>query len=99
VTAIEDGAAVLDVLTIAELMDRWRGGVSRGTLANWRCRGEGPPWRKIGSVVLYPLAGIIEYERSRTVDGGGRWWKPSTPPSPRPAPRRSPAPAIVDPFS
>ena len=60
-------------LTIDELLARWRYGVSRGTLANWRSKGSGPPWRKIGATILYPLAGVEAYERDRTA--GGRWWK------------------------
>lgn len=78
-------------LTITELIARWRDGVTRGTLANWRSKGLGPPWRKIGSQVLYPVDGVAEYERQRTRDG--RWWKPGKPPK-RPAPVED-----IDPFS
>ncbi len=67
----EDGTDA--ALTIDALLARWRYGVSRGTLANWRSKGSGPPWRKIGATILYPLAGIEAYERDRTA--GGRWWK------------------------
>jgi hypothetical protein len=63
-------------LTIDELIARWRSGVSKGTLANWRSKGLGPPWKRpTRRLILYPLAGVIAYEAQRTEDG--RWWKPS----------------------
>ena len=81
-------------LTIDELLARWRYGVSRGTLANWRSKGSGPRWRKIGATILYPLAGIEAYERDRTA--GGRWWKAvrltaliEPAPAPKPKPRKT----------
>ena len=63
-------------LTIAELISRWRGGVSRGTLANWRSSGVGPRWKKIGATILYPLAEVEAYERGRTIEGDTKWFKP-----------------------
>lgn len=36
-----------------------------GTLGNWRYRGEGPPFRKIGGRVLYPVPEFRNWERSR----------------------------------
>ena len=50
----------LKFLRPGDLADRW--GVSPGTLANWRVRGEGPTFIKIGGMVRYALADVIEHE-------------------------------------
>lgn len=55
-------------LTTAEVLERFRGMLSDKTLANWRARGEGPPYMKAGGRVLYPLASLIEWENKRTKD-------------------------------
>lgn len=34
-----------------------------GTLANWRVRGQGPRFIKVGRKVLYPVAEIEAWER------------------------------------
>ncbi|MDZ7895449.1 MAG: DNA-binding protein [Sphingobium sp.] len=39
------------LLTEADLAARW--GVARKTLANQRCRGDGPPFIKLGRLVRY----------------------------------------------
>jgi predicted site-specific integrase-resolvase len=52
-------------LTPVEVADRLR--VSVGTLANWRCRGEGPKFAKFGSRVLYPLSEVERYEKRQVV--------------------------------
>ena len=36
------------------------------TLANWRCDGRGPPFRKIGGRVRYALDDLERWMRSRT---------------------------------
>ena len=39
-------------------------GLSRTTLASQRCRGEGPPWFKVGArAVRYTRRGCFEYRR------------------------------------
>lgn len=43
-----------------DLAERW--GVSTGTLSNWRTRGEGPAYVKLGAAVRYALADIEQYE-------------------------------------
>lgn len=48
-------------LTTEELAKRWR--MSEKTLANWRCNNNGPDYIKVGSRVLYPLAGVLQFER------------------------------------
>ncbi|MEO1305191.1 MAG: helix-turn-helix domain-containing protein [Pseudomonadota bacterium] len=35
--------------------------VSPGTLANWRCKGTGPKWRKHGGTVVYTEEEIERY--------------------------------------
>jgi hypothetical protein len=55
-------------LTTSEVIERFRGMISDKTLANWRTRGEGPPFMKAGGRVLYPLAALIEWENKRTTD-------------------------------
>lgn len=39
--------------------------VKEGTLQNWRSRGEGPPFVKIGSRVFYEAEAVREWVRSR----------------------------------
>lgn len=55
-----------EYITPSELEQRWRGTISLGTLANWRAKGDGPAFRKIGGRVLYLLASVEHYERRRT---------------------------------
>lgn len=55
-------------LTPDELSARFRGEISTRTLANWRCLGTGPRFTKIGGRVLYPLAEVLVWENSRTVN-------------------------------
>lgn len=53
-------------LTPAEVSERYRGKITTGTLANWRCNGDGPPFTKTGGVILYPLVDLLEWEKNRT---------------------------------
>jgi hypothetical protein len=47
-------------------------GVARMTLANWRCQGRGPSYRKIGRSIFYPLAELLEWrDRHRVTPGDG----------------------------
>lgn len=41
-------------------------GFAEGTLANWRSRGEGPPFRKVGRMIRYSAE-----ELDRFIDSGG----------------------------
>lgn len=52
-----------EFLTVDELVDRWGGARKRQTLANWRTRGEGPKFLRVGRTVVYPLADLREWER------------------------------------
>ena len=56
-----------DSPTIDELVERWKGLIKRQTLANWRSKGQGPSYQKIGGRVLYPLSEIERYERERLI--------------------------------
>lgn len=48
-------------LTAKEAAERLR--VNNGTLSNWRVRGDGPRYIKLGRKVLYPLAEIEAFEQ------------------------------------
>lgn len=53
-------------LTPDEVTERYRGGVSVGTLRNWRAMKIGPSFVKIGKAVLYPLDELEAWdERNR----------------------------------
>ena len=55
-------AQTAEYLTPAQLVLRWDGAVTTGTLANWRSKGEGPAYSKFGSRVRYPIAKVIAWE-------------------------------------
>lgn len=53
-------------LTPEEVTERYRGGVSVGTLRNWRAMKIGPSFVKIGKAVLYPIEELEAWdERNR----------------------------------
>lgn len=52
-----------EFLTPDELVARWGGTVGKGTLANWRAKGKGPAYVKIGGRVVYPLDKVAEWEQ------------------------------------
>jgi hypothetical protein len=49
-------------LTVDDVVKRWGGVVTRGTLANWRCKRVGPPFVKLRARVVYPMEGLLEWE-------------------------------------
>lgn len=53
-------------LTPAQLVDRWNGAVTTGTLSNWRSKGIGPSFVKFGRSIRYPLQSVLAYEAGRT---------------------------------
>lgn len=59
-----EGAAFL---TPEEVVDRYRGEISVGTLRNWRAMRIGPDYVKVGKSVLYPLEKLIEWDRRNIV--------------------------------
>lgn len=47
-------------MTSSELAKRWK--VNEGTLRNWRYRGTGPKFKRIGCAVRYTLADVKAFE-------------------------------------
>ena len=45
-------------------------GLSVKTLQNWRLKGQGPRWQKIGRCVRYRLRDTMAFERSLSSGGG-----------------------------
>ena len=62
-------AAVPDskFLTPDEVAERYRGGISIGTLRNWRAMRLGPSYVKIGKAVLYPLDELDAWDEKNKV--------------------------------
>jgi hypothetical protein len=54
-------------LTLEEVVGRYRGQVSEGTLRNWRSMRIGPSFIKIGKAVLYPLEELDRWDRRNLV--------------------------------
>ncbi len=54
-------------LTVDEVIERYRGQVSEGTLRNWRALRIGPSYIKIGKVPLYPVEELDRWDRSTLV--------------------------------
>lgn len=54
-------------LTPQELVQRWNGAVTTGTLANWRNQGKGPAYTKFGSRVRYKLESVEAYEAKNMI--------------------------------
>ena len=63
--------SVDEFLTPHQLVARWKNAVTRGTLANWRVRGTGPAFSKVGARVVYRLADVEEYEAKTRAGGNG----------------------------
>jgi predicted DNA-binding transcriptional regulator AlpA len=40
-------------------------GLSAATLADWRCEGKGPPFRRLGRVIIYDAAELDEWMEQR----------------------------------
>lgn len=56
-----------DLLTDEEVVARYRGRITLGTLSNWRVRKIGPPYLKVGKAVLYSRAALKAWDRHNTV--------------------------------
>ena len=50
-------------LTLNEVVERYRGQISEGTLRNWRSMRVGPSFLKVGKAVLYPLEELDRWDR------------------------------------
>ena len=61
-----------DYLTPDMVEERFH--IKKGTLANWRCQGRGPEYRKHGRKVLYRLSDLeawSDYNKVKTIDQMG----------------------------
>jgi hypothetical protein len=54
-------------LTPEEVAERYRGGISVGTLRNWRAMRLGPSFVKIGKAVLYPVDDLDAWDEKNKV--------------------------------
>jgi hypothetical protein len=54
-------------LTPEEVSERYRGGISVGTLRNWRAMRVGPTFVKIGKAVLYPIDQLDAWDQKNMV--------------------------------
>lgn len=62
VAEIED-----DLLTDEDVVARYRGRITLGTLRNWRALKIGPPYIKVGKAVLYSRASLQAWDKRNTV--------------------------------
>lgn len=54
-------------LTPDEVAERYRGGLSVGTLRNWRAMRIGPSYVKVGKAVLYPIDELDAWDEKNRV--------------------------------
>jgi len=54
-------------LTPEEVAERYRGGLSVGTLRNWRAIRIGPSFVKVGKPVLYPIDELDAWDEKNRV--------------------------------
>jgi hypothetical protein len=54
-------------LTPEEVVERYRGATTLGTLRNWRAMRVGPPYVKIGKAVLYPIDELDAWDKKNLV--------------------------------
>jgi hypothetical protein len=59
--------ADIKYLTPEEVVERYRGEISIGTLRNWRAMRIGPAFVKIGKAVLYPIAELDAWDEKNKV--------------------------------
>ena len=62
-------------LTLEEVVERYRGQVSEGTLRNWRSMRIGPSFIKIGKAILYPLEELDRRDRRSLVVNDRSYWR------------------------
>mgnify|MGYP002403594660 CR=1 FL=1 len=61
---MHDGGENQPFLTEDDVVQRYRGSVSVGTLRNWRSKGLGPPYMRIGKAILYAREDLERWEAS-----------------------------------
>lgn len=59
------------LLTDEDVVARYRGRITLGTLRNWRAAKKGPPYLKIGKAVLYRRDALIAWETLHAVKCDG----------------------------
>jgi hypothetical protein len=59
--------ADIKFLTPEEVSERYRGGISTGTLRDWRAMRTGPMFVKIGKAVLYPTSELDAWDQKNIV--------------------------------
>ena len=62
-----EAVSVPAYLTLSEVLQRYRGQLSEGTLRNWRSMRVGPSFIKIGKAILYPAEELDRWDRSNLV--------------------------------
>lgn len=60
-------AAFSGLLTDVEVVTRYRGSISKGTLRNWRSHRIGPAFVRIGRKIFYPLPLLADWEKANTL--------------------------------
>lgn len=53
-----------EYITPDQLVERWKGAVTTGTLANWRSQGRGPAFTRIAKRVRYRVVDVLAYEKT-----------------------------------
>lgn len=56
-----------DLMTDEEVVARYKGRITLGTLRNWRALKIGPPYIKVGKAVLYSRGALQAWDRRNTV--------------------------------
>lgn len=56
-----------DLMTDEDVVARYRGRITLGTLRNWRALKIGPPYIKVGKAVLYSRASLQAWDKRNTV--------------------------------
>lgn len=68
-----------NTLTANQLAERWKGVISKRTIDDWRQKGRGPKYFKIGKsktcLVLYKLSDVKKFEKGYFNGGYRRWQK------------------------
>ena len=54
----------MSYLSVADMVARYKGTITKGTLANWRVNRKGPSFVKLGGRVLYPVADVEKWEKA-----------------------------------
>lgn len=62
-TAFDD-----ELLTDDEVVARYKGRITLGTLRNWRALKLGPPYVKVGKAVLYSRSALQAWDKRNTVN-------------------------------